>query len=202
MIPTLNHLRLLLRALFLGVLLALLTVSAVVLWVVLSFAGTNPTFPVDCAVVFGAAVHAQDSAGPGIDRRVRAAAELYRQNYITTLYFTGGKGSDYVESEASVMRKVAMLYGVAPEHIVLEEQASSTWENLAFSEPLLEGCTSVVGISDRYHLARIGLLSRMQGWEDLALYPAARQASVLFEVKSVLREAVAILYYLGMDVVK
>ena len=197
-----HHLRLLLHALVLSVLLGIITVIASALWVVVSFSGTQPAFPVDCAVVFGAAVHGQGSAGPGIDRRVRAAAELYRQNYITTLYLTGGKGDDGVESEASVMRKVAMLYGVAPEDIVLEDQASSTWENLEFTQPLLEGCTSVVGISDRYHLARIGLLAEMQGWDDLALYPAAPQASTLFEMKSVLRESLGILYYLGMDVVK
>src|SRR5205807_2057348 len=102
-------------------------------------------------------------AGPGILRRVGTAAELYKEGKVQKIFLTGGKGEGMAESEAGVMRRVALADGIAPKDLVTEEQSHSTEENLRNSLPLMGDCTSIVGVSDRYHLARIELLSLLAG---------------------------------------
>lgn len=150
--------------------------------------------PVECALVFGAVVHGDNRAGPGITRRVKAAVKLYEEDSIERLIFTGGKGRNGQLSEAQVMKDLAVRLGVSLEDILLEEHATSTWENLEFSRSLIEDCEDLVAVSDRYHLTRIRALASLQGIDVLQTYAAA-PASSTFEVRSVLREAVGILYY-------
>jgi len=155
----------------------------------------DATFPVDCAVVFGAAVRRGGEPGPGITRRVSTAADLYHQKYIRTLILTGGKGEPGQASEAAVMKDVALQLGVNKRDIITEDQSNSTWENILYTTELIDECDSIVAISDRYHLARIKLLAHQQGWTDLHTHPASVISTRNFEFKSVLREAVGILYY-------
>lgn len=169
-----------------GLLIAILTV-------LINFGG-NATFPVDCAVVFGSAVRQGSEAGPGITRRVETAVHLLQEGSVRRLFFTGGIGEGNSASEAAVMRNVALRMGVSQNVIALEDEATSTWENIKFIHPHLKDCESTVGISDRYHLARI----RLTAWKlgvPMALYPAERQANIPFEVVAVLRESVGMLIY-------
>ncbi len=199
MIPHSSHLQFLARVVFLFIAIVTGVVLAAMILVWSSFEGSDTTFPVDCAVVFGAAVRKGSEPGPGITRRTETAAKLYREGKVQKLVLTGGKGSGMKASEAAVMRGVAMLSGVSPEDIVLEEESQSTWENLEFSYPLVEDCESVIAVSDRYHLARIESIARQQGWGTLATYPAESPPFLLFELKSAIREALGIVYYATKD---
>lgn len=148
-----------------------------------------------CALVFGAAVHRGSTAGPGITRRVETAAELYHQGSFKTIILTGGKGSEKQDSEAEVMKKVAMRLGIDSESIILEDKAKSTWENLSFSKELVGECSKVIGISDRYHLSRIKYLAELQEWGNLRTLPATRVPPLHFELRAVTREALGHIYY-------
>ncbi|MDD5751833.1 MAG: YdcF family protein [Candidatus Peribacteraceae bacterium] len=151
---------------------------------------------VTCGLVFGAAVHRGSLPGPGIKRRVRTAARLYKEGLLQHIILTGGKGSQEVDSEAEVMEQVALQDGVAAGDLTLEPNARSTWENLLFSRPLTGSCDTVIGISDRYHLTRISYLAHKQGWEDIRTLPSDIEPSWPFELKSVGREVAALLYYM------
>lgn len=176
-------------------------------FVVSGFGGTAH-LPADCAIVFGAAVHPkfdnngkvvpESQAGPGILRRVNTAVKLYQQGLISKLYMSGGRGQGMRQSEAEVMGDLAVSEGVKPEDIVLEAHSKSTEENLLLTRPLTGSCQTVVGISDRYHLARIGYLANRQGWE-LSTVPAQGMAPVIFEAQSVIREIGALVMYTIKD---
>ncbi len=190
-------LRLLLVALITGVSGILLTL----IFVLISLRG-NAALPADCGVVFGAAVLPQrngsgrvitSQAGPAILRRVQTAADLYKRGMLKKIFLTGGRGEGMRLSEAEVMRKVAIQDGVKPESLRLESQSRSTEENIAFTKPLTGSCSSIVAISDNYHLARISLLSWQSHWK-VGTYPAASSAPFSFEWRSIVREVVAILY--------
>ncbi|HLD63961.1 MAG TPA: YdcF family protein [Candidatus Peribacteraceae bacterium] len=172
----------------------LLTVVMTFIHVRLSF-GATAIFPADCGLVFGATVHGREAAGPGIARRVETAARLYGEEKLRRLIFTGGRGDSFKESEAVVMATLAGNLGVPSSVIRIEEQATSTWENLQFSKTLVNDCASIVAISDRYHLRRIVLLASMQNFAPLQTYPADRSAGPLFEQASLLRETLGNLYY-------
>lgn len=157
------------------------------------FDGTVESSSFECGVVFGAAVHKGNRAGPGIARRVRTAVRLYHEGVIERLYMTGGVGDGNSVSEAEVMRDVALQLGVDDRDIVLEKKSRTTEQNIAFTKPLLEGCKGTVGISDRYHLRRIALLAQKKGL-DLETIPADWTAGWQFEFLATVREIVGVLY--------
>jgi uncharacterized SAM-binding protein YcdF (DUF218 family) len=179
---------------------------ALALYIYLHFGGTvNPeegsqSFGKEpCGLVFGAAVHRNSLPGPGIERRVATAAKLYKEGILRHIILSGGKGSQDVESEAAVMRDVAIADGISANDIVMEDQSRSTWENLVNSRPLTGSCTTVIGISDRYHLARIEYLASLQGFRGLQTVPADMDVPWTFEIKSFSREVAALLYYLMLS---
>lgn len=159
------------------------------------FAGTGKP-PADCALVFGTAVHGKGSPGPGIMRRAGTAVALYNEGLIKKIIMTGGKGSDWQESEAEVMKAYAVELGVPPEKIFVEEFATSTVENIVNTRDLTSDCSSILAISDRYHLARIKVLANWQGKQGMETYPALWNSTEAFEERMVLREAAGLLYYL------
>lgn len=172
----------------------LLTALAVLGHIYNRFDGTA-MLPADCAIVFGAAVYGNSLPGPAIVRRVGAAAELYREGSVKRVILSGGKGEGNRQSEAQVMLTQAVQQGILREDIVLEQDSHSTWENILYSRPHTEGCSSTVGVSDRYHLARIELLARRQGWDELTTAPAQGELMRSFERRSILREVAAYVYY-------
>jgi vancomycin permeability regulator SanA len=139
--------------------LAPVAVMMLCITLVLSGFRGSAQLPAECALVFGAAVHSVSDPGPAILRRVQTAADLYRAHQIERLIFTGGKGSDTQQSEADVMRAVAIADGVDDTSILTENDSNSTWENIAHSKKYLNDCSSVIAISDRYHLARISFIT-------------------------------------------
>jgi uncharacterized SAM-binding protein YcdF (DUF218 family) len=173
----------------------IVAIAALTLRVWDAFPG-DAIFPVECGLVFGAAVHSGDDPGPGIMRRTATAARLMREGKVQRLIFSGGRGEESSQSEAAVMRRVAMRAGVDPDLILLEEESTSTWENLVYARPLVEDCGSIVGISDRYHLARIQYFAKIQGWGNLPAYPADNPPNDAFIIRSVIREILAMFYYM------
>ncbi len=177
-----------------------LTLSGCAVWYVLDRFDGNAVLPADCAIVFGTAVRpvVQDgkivytAPGPGIIRRISAAADLYRAGKVKKVYLTGGLGEGMAESEARVMRRMAVVKGIALEDTRVEEESRSTWENIANTFPLMERCGSIVGVSDRYHLARIGLIAERAG-RRISLYPAEPIPGRRFEAWSTLREAAGVM---------
>lgn len=182
-----------------GCTLLLGIVVASLLLIVLAFGQTHG-LTADCGLVFGAAVSGRDIAGPAIVRRVAGAADLWRDGAISTLVLSGGKSETWRVSEAAVMREQALHMGVAPDAILLEETSRSTKQNLQHAEPILrEHCTTVVAISDQYHIARIRLLAKQLGWGSIATYGVPDRPG-RGELRSVLREWIAYVYYaLGAD---
>lgn len=177
-----------------GLTIVLLTCGFSLVFILTGFDG-NAVLPVDCGLVFGAAISGRNTAGPAIVRRVAGAAELWRDEQIQTIILTGGKGDSWRFSEASVMRQEAIRYGVDGRDILIEDAARSTKENLAKSRPIVEEhCESVVAISDQYHLARIRLLAKKAGWGSLRTYGVPERPA-LGESRSILREWAAYLYY-------
>ena len=154
----------------------------------------------DCGVVFGTAVRpvydeqgriTAVTAGPGIARRVRTAVALYEQERLHRIFVTGGKGEGSRDSEAAVMKKLAVSLGVPETRITMEDQSRSTWENELNTRPLTLDCQSILAISDGYHLARIALIAHLQRW-NVSTYPAEKKPPVVFTMENWLREAAGI----------
>jgi uncharacterized SAM-binding protein YcdF (DUF218 family) len=119
---------------------------------------------------------------------------LWKNGDVKRLFLSGGKGEGMGRSEAEVMGEFAEKFGVPKKIITLEGESTSTVENLTNVRSLVKDCESVVAISDDYHLTRIKFLAWQQGW-SLQTYPAQRKPDSAFQMWSVLRETLAMIYY-------
>lgn len=118
-------------------------------------------------IVLGAGVN---GSVPSLSLRERIDAAF---DYLTThpdaiCIVSGGQGSNEDISEAQCMFRELTVMGIPPERVWMEDQATSTRENLRFSLALIEQRTGTrpdtVGvISSEYHLFRAGLMARDEG---------------------------------------
>lgn len=113
----------------------------------------------DCLIVLGAKIKEDETPDLMMKERVETAAIIVP--VFTTVILSGGT-LDAKKSEAAVMKDLFLAKGLPGEKFILEEKSTSSYENLAFSKPLLEqaGCTSIDILSHRFHLPRILLTAK------------------------------------------
>lgn len=111
---------------------------------------------------------------------------------------SGGKGDGENISEAQCMFNELTGLGIAPERIWMEDKATSTRENFAFSMALIEEKTgsrpAQIGVlSSEYHLYRAGMFAREQNVTACGV-PAKTSRTSLF-INYFVREIVMVWYY-------
>jgi uncharacterized SAM-binding protein YcdF (DUF218 family) len=108
----------------------------------------------DYVVVLGCQVKGSVPSVP-LRRRVDAAARYLRGNPGAMVVVSGGRGAGEENTEAAVMKALLRDYGIDEARILMEEKASSTQENLAFSDRLYYLRNErVVIVTTDYHLFR------------------------------------------------
>ncbi|QUG40019.1 YdcF family protein [Psychrobacillus sp. INOP01] len=154
--------------------------------------GTN-----EYAIVLGAKVKKGNIPSLSLQYRLDAAL-AYAQKYThVKLVLSGGQGPDEDIEEAVVMRDFLLENGIDEERLLLEDKATSTYENLLFSQEILPSdINSVTIITSDYHLQRAKILAGKLDWESDVV--AAKTPKVV-ELKVRLRERAALLkaYILG-----
>ena len=85
-----------------------------------------------------------------IDERIGRAASYLNSHPHTTAILSGGQG------EARYMLQALTSAGIDENRLILEENSTSTWQNLKFSLPLAEKKTVGV-LSSEFHLFRAKL---------------------------------------------
>ena len=126
-------------------------------------------------IVLGARVEADGSPSKALRRRIDAAAEYLSENPETMVVATGGMGTDEVIPEAHCIKNELVKLGVDETRILVEDQSTTTAENMAFSMRLMEdGTEAKVGIvSNNYHVFRALLLAEHAGFRKGNLYGLA-----------------------------
>lgn len=95
--------------------------------------------------------------------RVPTAIELYKQNRVKKLLFSGGVIHGSVqgeETEAQIMKKLAIRAGVNAKDILTETKSKNTLENFKFSQPILNQYKSLVVVTSEFHVKRAYLLCK------------------------------------------
>lgn len=154
--------------------------------------GTN-----EYAIVLGAKVKKGNIPSFALQYRLDAAL-AYAQKYDhVKLVLSGGQGPDEDIEEAIVMRDFLLENGIDENRLLIEDKATSTYENLLFSQEILPSyINSVTLITSDYHLQRAKVLASKIGWESDVV--AAKTPKVV-ELKVRMRERLALLkaYILG-----
>lgn len=120
----------------------------------------------DAIVVLGAAQYV-GRPSPVLRARVDHAVSLWKRGLAPTLILTGGTGVGDTTSEAAVARKYAMSRGVPDRAIVVEIKGRTTSESMRAVARIMEDReqTSVILVSDPFHMLRLSILARRFGME-------------------------------------
>lgn len=150
--------------------------------------------PCDHIVVLGAGVH---GTVPSLSLRNRldAAGEYLKKNPHLICVVSGGQGEDEDISEAQCMFDDLVAQGIDPERIWMEDQSTSTEENLRFSLDLIEEKTGKrpeeIGVlSSEYHLLRAGMMGDKVGVEVYGI--PARTSRLSMRINYFLREVAGV----------
>lgn len=158
----------------------------------------SPEETVDYVVVLGAKVR-PDGPSVSLQNRIDAAYDYLTGHPGTVAIVSGGQGDDEHMTEAQCMFDELVELGIDPGRIWMEDQATSTWENLNFSLDLIEEKTgqrpTKLGVlSSEYHLFRASLFTKACGVEFVGI-PA--QTSLLSQkINHFMREVAGVWHYL------
>jgi uncharacterized SAM-binding protein YcdF (DUF218 family) len=115
----------------------------------------------DAIVVLGAAQYV-GRPSPVLRARVDHAVSLWKRGLAPALILTGGTGVGDTTSEAAVARKYAMSRGIPDRAIVLEINGRTTSESMRAVARIMDDReqTSVILVSDPFHMLRLSILAR------------------------------------------
>lgn len=171
--------------------IAFLFVSLLLYSVIYGRTGRRHGF--DGIVVLGAGLIGS-RVPPLLASRLDRALRIYhREPRTPVIVVSGGQGADEDVSEALAMKRYLVERGVPEDGVVLEDQATTTEENLRYSKELLRerGLTGrVVAVTNNYHVFRTAVLSRNQG---LRMQVIGAPTAWYFVPSAFLREFVALL---------
>ena len=177
-----------------GICIVLVTAGIVI------YAAQGGDLRLDCqyVLVLGCKVNPN---GPSLSlsERIDATYRYLTKNPYAICIASGGQGPDEPMPEAQCIYDHLTAKGIDPDRIWLEEESTSTWENLNFSLDLIESKTGkrpqAIGlVSSEYHLFRAGLLAKECGITTLGI--PARTSWVALRINNYLREVAGIWHYL------
>ena len=130
-----------------------------------------------------------------LQERLDCAYTYLTKNPNTICVVSGSMGPGEDITEAQCMYRVLTDKGIDPQRILLEESASTTWENLAFSLDLIERSTGkrprTIGIvSNEFHLFRAKLMAKQQGVSSVGI--PANTTYTSLKINYYLREVAAV----------
>ena len=126
----------------------------------------------DYIIVLGAHVDGTRMTLALLERARRALLYL-QENPGTRAVLSGGKGSGESISEAEAMYRYLTEHGIDRDRLILEDQSTSTKENLEFSlEKIGTGDCSVGVVTNNFHVWRGAAIARKCGFRQVAMIPS------------------------------
>lgn len=142
---------------------------------------TNKTnFPeVSHMIVLGAGLK-DDKPADVLELRLEKAYEYYKKYPNTIFILTGGTGDDETLSEAKAMETYLIEKEVPKTNLILEDKATSTYENFRFSKEILDNLDvkNIGVLSSSFHLYRAKFIAKKLDIPIEAIY--AESPLILF----------------------
>ncbi len=147
--------------------------------------------PADAGIVLGASMWG-DTPSPGLQERLNQALADYEAGRFEKIILTGGLDKpEYKYTEAEGMANFLISQGVPEDALLLENEATSTYENLLFSQEIMEehGLKSSIIITHTYHGNRAYEIAEVLNYDRPGL--SLTETKVLKPNQTVLREVLA-----------
>ena len=160
----------------------------------------NSALPAAAVIVLGAGINGE-TPSLMLQSRIDAAAEYLLRHPEVPAVLTGGQGDGESISEAEAMRRGLTALGVAEDRLHLEDRATSTAENFAFSRQILEELGLAEGriavVTNSFHCYRSHLLAQREGLTVMDV--PAETPWLILEINYYMREAFALVKTLIFD---
>lgn len=145
------------------VFLILLLIFIVTECVILSYGSKEPQPDADYILVLGAQVKG-NRLTYALQARLDVAYEYAVDNPDSIVIVSGGKGSAEDVTEAYAMAEYLKSKGLDERRLILEEQSTSTHENIEYSKQLMESIdANVVLVTNHFHVYRGVRVAKKQG---------------------------------------
>jgi uncharacterized SAM-binding protein YcdF (DUF218 family) len=149
---------------------------------------------VDYVIVLGCQVNGSIPSIP-LKRRVNTAVKYLEENHDTNVVISGGKGRGENMPESEVMKILLKRSRIDEKRIFAEDKATSTMENLMFSDALYNiSGKSVAIVTSDYHIFRALLMAKKLKYKNTTGLPCRSQLSML--PAYLVREYAAVMYYM------
>lgn len=150
----------------------------------------KPEPGLDYVVVLGAQVKGS-SPSQSLLYRIQEAAEYLKENPETKAILSGGKGSGEAISEARCMRQELEKMGVSGERLIEESRSTSTQENIAYSNELIQEDNKKesikVGIvTNDFHIYRGTAIAKKK--MDCEIYGIPAKSNTFLQLNYMVRE--------------
>lgn len=118
----------------------------------------------DIAVILGAGLNG-DQVSERLKIRLDTALAVLKDNELPIIV-SGGQGKDELISEAEAMKRYLVDEGIEINRIILEDQSTSTYENLLFSKNIIDGENpKIVLITSDYNMYRAKRIGKRLGMD-------------------------------------
>lgn len=138
----------------------------------LVISGMNAVPPqgLDYLIVLGAKVEENGRPSKALQHRIEAAAAYLLENPGTIAIASGGRGEDEDMTEAACIRNGLLDLGISEERILMEEESTTTAENMAFSAALapMDSETQVGIVTNNFHVFRALKLAEKAGYKRVS----------------------------------
>lgn len=130
-----------------------------------------------------------------LESRVNQAVYLYKNHYAAKILMSGGPDTGDSVSEAETMKTIAIKDGIPAADILVETKSKSTYQNLTFSQKILNnsGLHSAIVVTDPPTNARAGLVASELHYTYSLSPDTNTTCSHLSDY--IAREPLAIIYY-------
>lgn len=121
----------------------------------------------DFIIVHGAGLLNGERVSPLLAGRLNKGIEVFESSgRKAKIIVSGGQGSDENISEAEAMKNYLLEKGISEHNIIMEDQSTTTLENMMFSKKIMDQMMSqyrVIFVTNDYHVFRTGTYAKQVG---------------------------------------
>ena len=156
---------------------------------------------VDYIIVLGSGIRSEE-VPPLLKSRLDKGIEYYEKNPTAKFVVSGGQGPDEPVAEAFAMKKYLLLQNIPAEAILMEDQSTTTYENMLFSKAIIQADwqkmpsdskqPSVIFSTNNYHVLRGAMYAHRVG---LKAEGVGAPTALYFLPTALIREYIALLVH-------
>ena len=147
----------------------------------------------DYVVIHGAGLIGGSRVSKLLADRINKAIKVYNRCEVPPVMIpSGGKGSDEDISEAEAMAGYLREHGIPDDHIILEDQSATTYENVKNSKAIIEGREGekrTALVTSNYHVYRTLRYARALGFKCTGI---GSHVALYYWPSAVIREFIAV----------